>query len=45
MVKIYTKKRGDHPDLNDPICLRKGSTIEVRRPVRGDVNSTDSMRY
>lgn len=28
MVKIYTKKRGDHPDLNDPICLRKGSTIE-----------------
>ncbi|KAF9023403.1 developmentally regulated GTP-binding protein [Hymenopellis radicata] len=28
MVKIYTKKRGDHPDLADPICLRKGATIE-----------------
>ena len=29
LVKIYTKKRGDHPDLSDPICLRKGATIEV----------------
>ncbi|KAJ3985409.1 developmentally regulated GTP-binding protein [Lentinula detonsa] len=29
MVKIYTKKRGAHPDLNDPVCLRKGSTIET----------------
>lgn len=28
LVKIYTKKRGDHPDLSDPICLRKGATIE-----------------
>lgn len=28
MVKIYTKKRGAHPDLSDPICLRKGATIE-----------------
>lgn len=31
LVKVYTKKRGAHPDLDDPICLRKGSTIEVRR--------------
>ncbi|KAF5384695.1 hypothetical protein D9757_006246 [Collybiopsis confluens] len=29
MVKIYTKKRGAHPDLDDPVCLRKGSTIEI----------------
>lgn len=29
LVKIYTKKRGAHPDLSDPICLRKGATIEV----------------
>ncbi|KAF8334126.1 developmentally regulated GTP-binding protein [Cantharellus anzutake] len=28
LVKVYTKKRGQHPDLTDPICLRKGSTIE-----------------
>jgi len=28
LVKVYTKKRGAHPDLNDPICMRKGSTIE-----------------
>ncbi|KAJ7169470.1 developmentally regulated GTP-binding protein [Mycena filopes] len=28
LVKVYTKKRGAHPDLNDPICLRKGATIE-----------------
>jgi len=28
LVKVYTKKRGAHPDLTDPICLRKGSTIE-----------------
>ncbi|KAF8305528.1 P-loop containing nucleoside triphosphate hydrolase protein [Clavulina sp. PMI_390] len=28
LVKVYTKKRGAHPDLEDPICLRKGSTIE-----------------
>ncbi|KAK7468578.1 Ribosome-interacting GTPase 2 [Stygiomarasmius scandens] len=28
MVKIYTKKRGAHPDLKDPVCLRKGATIE-----------------
>ncbi|KAF8592012.1 developmentally regulated GTP-binding protein [Ramaria rubella] len=27
LVKVYTKKRGDHPDLTDPICLRKGATI------------------
>ena len=30
LVKVYTKKRGAHPDLSDPICLRKGATIEVR---------------
>ncbi|TFY83987.1 hypothetical protein EWM64_g47 [Hericium alpestre] len=28
LVKVYTKKRGDHPDLDDPVCMRKGSTIE-----------------
>ena len=31
LVKVYTKKRGAHPDLSDPICLRKGATIEVSR--------------
>ena len=31
LVKVYTKKRGAHPDLTDPICLRQGATIEVRR--------------
>jgi ribosome-interacting GTPase 1 len=29
LVKVYTKKRGAHPDLDDPICLRRGATIEV----------------
>ena len=29
LVKVYTKKRGAHPDLTDPICLRKGATVEV----------------
>ena len=29
LVKVYTKKRGAHPDLTDPICLRKGATIEA----------------
>ncbi|KAF9270576.1 P-loop containing nucleoside triphosphate hydrolase protein [Marasmius fiardii PR-910] len=28
IVKIFTKKRGAHPDLDDPVCMRKGSTIE-----------------
>ncbi|KAG8834626.1 Developmentally-regulated GTP-binding protein 2 [Serendipita sp. 400] len=28
LVKVYTKKRGQHPDLKDPICMRKGATIE-----------------
>ncbi|KAI8995418.1 developmentally regulated GTP-binding protein [Trametes punicea] len=28
LVKVYTKKRGAHPDLTDPICLRKGATVE-----------------
>lgn len=32
LVKIYTKKRGAPPDLSDPICMRRGSTIEVRCP-------------
>lgn len=31
LVKVYTKKRGAHPDLADPICLRKGATIEVSK--------------
>ncbi|WFD04221.1 Ribosome-interacting GTPase 2 [Malassezia obtusa] len=26
--RIYTKKRGHHPDLDDPIVVRKGATIE-----------------
>lgn len=30
LVKVYTKKRGAPPDLNDPVCMRKGATIEVR---------------
>jgi ribosome-interacting GTPase 1 len=30
LVRVYTKKRGAHPDLDDPVCLRKGATIEVR---------------
>ena len=29
LVKIYTKKRGAHPDLADPVCLRQGATVEV----------------
>ncbi|KAJ8084388.1 Ribosome-interacting GTPase 2 [Marasmius tenuissimus] len=28
IVKVFTKKRGAHPDLSDPVCMRKGSTIE-----------------
>jgi len=28
LVKVYTKKRGDPSDLTDPICLRRGATIE-----------------
>ncbi|KAJ7225928.1 P-loop containing nucleoside triphosphate hydrolase protein [Mycena pura] len=28
LVKVYTKKRGVQPDLSDPVCLRKGATIE-----------------
>lgn len=34
LVKVYTKKRGAHPDLDDPVCLRKGATIEVRHDER-----------
>jgi len=29
LVKIYTKKRGAHPDLTDPVCLRQGATVET----------------
>ena len=29
LVKVYTKKRGERPDLSDPVCLRRGATIEV----------------
>ncbi|TFK57637.1 developmentally regulated GTP-binding protein [Heliocybe sulcata] len=28
LVRVYTKKRGVHPDLDDPVCLRQGATIE-----------------
>ena len=27
--RVYTKKRGEQPDLSDPICLRQGATIET----------------
>jgi uncharacterized protein len=26
---VYTKKRGEQPDLSDPICLRSGASIET----------------
>ncbi|EIW66867.1 hypothetical protein TREMEDRAFT_34396 [Tremella mesenterica DSM 1558] len=29
LVKVYTKRRGEGPDLSDPICLRQGATIET----------------
>lgn len=32
LVKVYTKKRGERPDLTDPVCLRRGATIEVCFP-------------
>lgn len=34
LLRIYTKKRGEHPDLTDPIVVRHGATIEhvVRVP-------------
>jgi uncharacterized protein len=28
LVRVYTKKRGAAPDLSDPVCMRKGSTVE-----------------
>ncbi|KDN53563.1 P-loop containing nucleoside triphosphate hydrolase protein [Tilletiaria anomala UBC 951] len=28
LVRIYTKKRGQHPDLEDPLVVRKGATVE-----------------
>ena len=28
LLRIYTKKRGEHPDLTDPIVVRRGATIE-----------------
>lgn len=37
LVKVYTKKRGAHPDLDDPICLRRGATIEVIRQKLNEV--------
>ncbi|KAL7408847.1 P-loop containing nucleoside triphosphate hydrolase protein [Mrakia frigida] len=39
LVKVYTKKRGSQPDLADPICLRKGATIE-----RVEFRSSSSFR-
>lgn len=27
--RVYTKRRGEQPDLTDPICLRQGATIET----------------
>lgn len=30
LVRIFTKKRGAHPDLDDPVCMRRGATVEVR---------------
>lgn len=27
LVRVYTRKRGDHPDLNDPVIIREGGTI------------------
>ena len=42
LVKVYTKKRGVHPDIDDPVCLRKGATIEVI-PYPGRIfNSTNT---
>jgi ribosome-interacting GTPase 1 len=29
IIRVYTKKRGDQPDLSDPICLRQGASIET----------------
>ena len=28
LLRIYTKKRGRHPDLEDPLVVRKGATVE-----------------
>jgi uncharacterized protein len=28
LYRIYTKKRGEHPDLGDPLVVRKGATVE-----------------
>lgn len=28
MNRVYTKKRGERPDLSDPLVVRKGATIE-----------------
>lgn len=48
LVKVYTKKRGVHPDLDDPVCMRKGATVEVstaRRSAPGYRNGrSDTMR-
>lgn len=42
LVRIYTKKRGAHPDLHDPVCLRKGATIEVKLTNSSSMNLTDT---
>jgi hypothetical protein len=34
LVRVYTKKRGAHPDLSDPVCMRRGATVEVRARAR-----------
>jgi hypothetical protein len=44
LVKIYTKKRGAHPDLSDPICLRRGATIEAR-PFVFDVETNSDFDF
>jgi ribosome-interacting GTPase 1 len=28
LLRVYTRKRGEHPDLNDPVIVRRGGTIE-----------------
>lgn len=28
LIRVYTKRRGEPPDFNDPLILRKGCTVE-----------------
>ena len=28
IIRVYTKVPGEKPDLNDPVVLRRGSTLE-----------------